>query len=99
MSDHPEGLPFQVLYTMCREQLLLSNEVTLRSHLGEFMDHDLVRLNQGKPANFASMEESLIDACTHFLSLLESNQEGMQSLYSIPLRPSDVQLVLTTVLN
>ena len=38
-------MAFNSLFTMCREQLILSNEITLRSHLEEFMDHDLVAMN------------------------------------------------------
>lgn len=36
------GMQFAELFTSCREQLILSNEITLRSHLEEFIDHDLV---------------------------------------------------------
>ena len=45
LSDHPAGLPFSALFTVCREQLILSNEITLRSHLEEFIDHDLCCMN------------------------------------------------------
>jgi origin recognition complex subunit 2 len=45
LSDHPGGLPFSALFTVCREQLILSNEITLRSHLEEFIDHDLCCMN------------------------------------------------------
>ena len=44
------GLSFASLYSLCREQLILSNEITLRSHLDEFSDHDLVRVNQDAAA-------------------------------------------------
>ena len=37
-----EGMPFASLFSSCREQLILSNEITLRAHLEEFIDHDLV---------------------------------------------------------
>ncbi|GMN35210.1 hypothetical protein TIFTF001_005156 [Ficus carica] len=43
--SHPdeEGMPFDNLYTICREQFLASNQVTLNSHLTEFKDHELVK--------------------------------------------------------
>ncbi|GLJ40804.1 hypothetical protein SUGI_0844060 [Cryptomeria japonica] len=47
--EHPEeqGLPVQRLYTLCREQFLVSSQVTLNSHLTEFKDHELVRTRRG----------------------------------------------------
>merc|ERR1719243_565963 len=71
LSDHPAGLPFSALFTICREQLILSNEITLRSHLEEFIDHDLCSMN-------------------------DSNDNI--SLYKIPLRTSDIQSLITSVL-
>mmetsp|Transcript_145 Transcript_145/g.280 ORF Transcript_145/g.280 Transcript_145/m.280 type:complete len:318 (-) Transcript_145:88-1041(-) len=53
LSDHPGGLPFSALFTVCREQLILSNEITLRSHLEEFIDHDLVCLNDASHENLS----------------------------------------------
>ena len=47
------GLPFSALFTVCREQLILSNEITLRSHLEEFIDHDLVCLNDASHENLS----------------------------------------------
>ncbi|CEG01875.1 Origin recognition complex, subunit 2 [Ostreococcus tauri] len=41
-EDSP-GMPFDVFYASCREQFLVSSEVTLRVHLTEFTDHELVR--------------------------------------------------------
>ena len=40
------GMAFAELFASCREQLILSNEITLRSHLEEFLDHDLVCLSE-----------------------------------------------------
>lgn len=37
------GMPFDNLYTICRERFLASNQVTLNSHLTEFKDHELVK--------------------------------------------------------
>jgi len=45
LSDHPTGLAFGSLFTACRERLILSNEITLRSHLEEFIDHDIVAMS------------------------------------------------------
>ncbi|EXB50011.1 Origin recognition complex subunit 2 [Morus notabilis] len=43
--SHPdeEGMPFDNLYTTCREWFLASNQVTLNFHLTEFNDHELVK--------------------------------------------------------
>ncbi|GBG70537.1 hypothetical protein CBR_g6665 [Chara braunii] len=41
------GLPMSRLYTLCREQFLVSSEMTLRTHLTEFRDHELVRTRRG----------------------------------------------------
>jgi len=41
--SNPEGMAFQTFYTQCREQFLATNEITLRSHLTEFVDHELTR--------------------------------------------------------
>lgn len=47
--SHPDdqGLPLNRLYTACREQFLVSSEVTLRAHLTEFKDHELVKFRRG----------------------------------------------------
>ena len=37
------GMPFHAFYTQCREQFLATSEMTLRSHLTEFVDHELTR--------------------------------------------------------
>ena len=37
------GMPINALYTKCRERFLVSNQVTLNSHLTEFKDHELVK--------------------------------------------------------
>ncbi|KAH7285552.1 hypothetical protein KP509_33G033200 [Ceratopteris richardii] len=41
------GLSVHKLYTLCRERFLVSSELTLRSHLTEFKDHELVRSRRG----------------------------------------------------
>ncbi|PIN25256.1 hypothetical protein CDL12_01992 [Handroanthus impetiginosus] len=42
---HPdeEGMPFNNLYTICREGFLVSSQITLNAHLTEFKDHELVK--------------------------------------------------------
>ncbi|KAK9814620.1 hypothetical protein WJX72_008800 [[Myrmecia] bisecta] len=42
------GISFPRLYKMCREKFLVSNEMTLRSHLTEFKDHDLLASKRGQ---------------------------------------------------
>jgi origin recognition complex subunit 2 len=43
--QHPDeqGWKFHAFYTACREQFFATSEVTLRSHLTEFTDHELTR--------------------------------------------------------
>ena len=72
LGDCPSGMAFGNLFTVCREQLILSNEITLRSHLEEFIDHDLVVLaetNEGGnrslykiPLRKADIDR-LVDSC------------------------------------
>ncbi|MCO5552007.1 hypothetical protein L7F22_005515 [Adiantum nelumboides] len=47
--NHSEelGLSVHKLYTLCRERFLVSSELTLRSHLTEFKDHELVKSRRG----------------------------------------------------
>lgn len=40
------GMPINNLYTTCREQFLVSSQVTLNSHLTEFKDHELVKMRR-----------------------------------------------------
>lgn len=42
-QSHYQGLPFEELYRMCREQFLVSSEAGLRAQLTEFFDHRAVR--------------------------------------------------------
>ena len=42
-SPFPSGLSFQQLYSRCRSRFIVSNEVTLRAHLRELSDHELVK--------------------------------------------------------
>ena len=44
--DEP-GMSFHAFYTQCREQFLATSEMTLRSHLTEFVDHELTRTRRG----------------------------------------------------
>ncbi|XP_051150984.1 origin of replication complex subunit 2 [Andrographis paniculata] len=49
LADHQlanpeeEGMPFNNLYTTCRERFLVSSQITLNAHLTEFKDHELVK--------------------------------------------------------
>ncbi|KAL0028330.1 hypothetical protein WJX79_011067 [Trebouxia sp. C0005] len=47
MQEPEQGMGFQRLFKMCREQFLVSSEMTLRSHLTEFKDHQLVQMRRG----------------------------------------------------
>ncbi|PNY15520.1 origin recognition complex subunit 2-like protein [Trifolium pratense] len=38
-----QRMPISDLYSVCRERFLVSNQVTLNSHLTEFKDHELVK--------------------------------------------------------
>ena len=65
------GMAFAELFASCREQLILSNEITLRSHLEEFLDHDLVCLSESPDTRTALYKiplrvadiERLMDLC------------------------------------
>ncbi|GLH01024.1 Uncharacterized protein GBIM_07263, partial [Gryllus bimaculatus] len=46
-ESHYSGMPFKKLYTMCRESLLVSSDLALRSQLTEFLDHRLVKSRRG----------------------------------------------------
>ena len=41
------GMTFHAFYTRCREQFLATSETTLKSHLTEFVDHELTRTKRG----------------------------------------------------
>lgn len=42
-NPEEKGMGFHAFYTECRAQFLATSEVTLRSHLTEFVDHELTR--------------------------------------------------------
>ena len=42
-EEEPEGITHECLFRLCRERFLVSSDVTLNTHLGEFRDHDLVK--------------------------------------------------------
>ena len=46
-NPEEKGMGFHAFYTECRAQFLATSEVTLRSHLTEFMDHELTRARKG----------------------------------------------------
>lgn len=47
MQGNVQGLRLMQFYSLCREQFLVSSELTLRTHLTEFKDHELVRTKRG----------------------------------------------------
>jgi hypothetical protein len=46
-NPEEKGMGFHAFYTECRSQFLATSEVTLRSHLTEFVDHELTRTRKG----------------------------------------------------
>lgn len=46
-DDEVEGLNYEHLFRLCRERFLVSSDATLRSHLTEFKDHDLIKTRKG----------------------------------------------------
>ncbi len=46
-NPEEKGMGFHNFYTECRSQFLATSEVTLRSHLTEFVDHELTRTRKG----------------------------------------------------
>lgn len=46
-NPEEKGMGFHAFYTECRAQFLATSEVTLRSHLTEFVDHELTRTRKG----------------------------------------------------
>ncbi|KAG8389999.1 hypothetical protein BUALT_Bualt01G0037700 [Buddleja alternifolia] len=49
--DHvnaPLWMPFNNLYTICRERFLVSSQITLNAHLTEFKDHELVKTRRNQ---------------------------------------------------
>ena len=42
-NQDSQGMPLDMFYAACREHFLVSSEVTLRVHLTEFTDHELVK--------------------------------------------------------
>lgn len=43
-------MPFKKWYEGCREKFFVTSEMTLRSHLIEFKDHDMVKVKKGANA-------------------------------------------------
>ncbi|CAM6124302.1 unnamed protein product [Calypogeia fissa] len=66
---HPDesGLPLHQLFTSCRDQFLVSSELTLRAHLTEFKDHELVRWRRGSDGQDCLHIPLTVDALTKLL--------------------------------
>ncbi|KAL2634634.1 hypothetical protein R1flu_006113 [Riccia fluitans] len=66
---HPDdlGLPLHQLYTSCRDQFLVSSELTLRAHLTEFKDHELVRWRRGNDGQDCLFIPITVDALSKLL--------------------------------
>lgn len=50
-EENHRGFPLPELFRLCRERFLLSSELTLKSHLNEFRDHQLVATKKGPDGN------------------------------------------------
>jgi origin recognition complex subunit 2 len=61
------GLAFHRLYTACREQFLVSSELTLRAHLTEFKDHELLNWRRGLDGQDCVYIPLPLDALTKLL--------------------------------
>lgn len=46
-EDEIEGISYEHLFRLCRERFLVSSDATLRTHLTEFRDHDLIKTRKG----------------------------------------------------
>ena len=46
-DDRIEGISYEHLFRLARERFLVSSDATLRTHLTEFKDHDLVKTRRG----------------------------------------------------
>lgn len=47
-DDAIEGLSYEHLFRLARERFLVSSDTTLRQHLTEFRDHDLLKSRRGE---------------------------------------------------
>ncbi|XP_067004819.2 origin recognition complex subunit 2 [Anabrus simplex] len=66
------GMPFRDLYSSCRDSLLVSSDLALRSQLTEFLDHRLVRTRRGADGS----ELLLIPIKADILSQFVEQQQG-----------------------
>lgn len=46
-EDEITGISYEHLFRLCRERFLTSNDATLRAHLTEYKDHDLLKVRKG----------------------------------------------------
>ncbi|KAL0369015.1 UNVERIFIED_CONTAM: Origin of replication complex subunit [Sesamum calycinum] len=70
---HPneEGMPFNNLYTICRERFLVSSQITLNAHLTEFKDHELVktrRNSDGEDCLYIPLTTEALEKLVHEIS-------------------------------
>ncbi|KAG8389955.1 hypothetical protein BUALT_Bualt01G0033300 [Buddleja alternifolia] len=48
LTPNAQRMPFNNLYTICRERFLVSSQITLNAHLTEFKDHELVKTRRNQ---------------------------------------------------
>lgn len=93
------GLSFHRLFKVCREKFLVSSEMTLRSHLTEFKDHQLIQIRYGvyRQAAFQYHSQSCQQGSASYqlviLYVYRRAPDGTDAIY-IPF-PADT---LTTIL-
>jgi origin recognition complex subunit 2 len=46
-DDEIVGISYEHLFRLCRERFLTSSDATLRAHLTEYKDHDLLKTKKG----------------------------------------------------
>ena len=70
-NQDSHGMPLDMFYASCREQFLVSSEITLRVHLTEFTDHELVQSKRGADGRDLLSVPLHADALKELLALFE----------------------------
>ena len=77
----PEGVSLSDLYKKCKQRFLVSNVSVLRSHLNEFVDHELVkkqRDDKGHELYSILLEKEVAEKVIKELSTGNSSNEAAQ---------------------
>ena len=89
------GMTVHDLFKACREQLLVANELALRSHLNEFRDHQLVQTRL-LSALFCSSRTVLTEIGSDESLACRRGHDGVDILH-IPLADAIIQQILEEV--